>query len=66
MKIVKTNLGFTEWMKSMTPPPIKLSKTKLQALTEEQRAEHEKTSERRIIDPCRINQFIDPEKEGLA
>jgi hypothetical protein len=55
--------SFREWLVSVSPPPLKVRGRS--TLTPDELAEREMTN-RRIIDPRKINQFIDPEREGNA
>lgn len=56
--------SFREWLATVSPPPLKISKAKLDRMAKTQEEElRAMTDGRKIIDPCRINQFIDPEKE---
>lgn len=59
MKIMKSPEEFTQWLTSgATPPPLNPEKTG--PLPDDER---KAIDERAIIDPRRINQFIDPAKE---
>lgn len=55
--------SFREWLARVSPPPLKV--TDRRSLKPEEVAQREMTS-RAVIDPRRVNQFIDPEKEGQA
>lgn len=66
MKLVVQNLPFREWLKAVSLPPIKVSQAKLDRMNEAAKAELEAANNRKIIDPCKINVFIDPAKEALS
>lgn len=50
MRIVKSQSDFAEWLKTASPSPVKVSEKELKWMNE---------AARQIIDPCRINQFVD-------
>lgn len=60
-----TTGNFAEWLATVSTcvPPIKISKARLDQMNEKQRAELEALNKRGMIDPRKINQFIDPAKE---
>lgn len=64
MRMEFSGYNFTEWLKSMKPPAIKLDKGTMTSMSPELIAKEERR-DRRVIDPRRINQFIDPAREGL-
>jgi hypothetical protein len=57
--------SFREWLLKMSPPPLKLPQAQ-PAQTTEQWIKQQQMTDRQVIDPRKINQFIDPEKEGNA
>lgn len=66
MKFVVHQQSFSEWLKTVSPPPVKVSEAKLKELDADRRAELDAANNRTIIDPCKINVFTDPDREGLA
>lgn len=54
-----------DWMASLSPPPILISQKRLDEMNEKQREELAALDKRAIIDPRKINQFIDLAREGL-
>jgi hypothetical protein len=56
--------SFRDWLASVSPPPLShLTKRERSEMTEVEVKRFE-ALDRKVIDPRRINQFIDPEKEG--
>lgn len=65
MKLVVQG-SFREWLATVSTsvPPIKLSQARRDRMSKTEEEELAAlTDGRKIIDPCRINQFIDPARE---
>lgn len=60
--VVPTTLNFADWLKTVSPPPLPIKRADRKAMTEAEIATAENT-QRGLIDPVKINQFIDPAKE---
>lgn len=57
--------SFREWLVSMSPPPLKLPLHVPETTTAEWIKEKQML-DRQVIDPRKINAFLDPAKEGNA
>lgn len=54
--------SFAEWLRSVSPPPLKIDKGMMTSMSPGL-IEKEERRDRNVIDPRKINQFIDPERE---
>lgn len=57
--------SFREWLVRMSPPPLKLPLRLTKGTTEEWIKKNQML-DRQVIDPRKINAFLDPAKEGKA
>lgn len=62
MNVVVAQQDFASWLEGMRPPPLKVKRIDRAAMTPEQ-IETAEARDRRLIDPSKINQFIDPAQE---
>lgn len=58
--------SFSEWLADLKPPPIVISKSKLDKMNDAAKAELEAANNRTLIDPTKINVFSDPTREGSS